>query len=133
MRIANKTDGGSAATERPGHRRLISADRVQGTAVYGQDGEKLGHIEDVMLDKQSGRVAYAIMSYGGFLGAGERYHPLPWAMLRYDTGRNGYAVALSRDQLEGAPTLGRAQVDDEDDSSWAEAVHTHYGLPGPFI
>jgi sporulation protein YlmC with PRC-barrel domain len=116
-----------------GHRRLISADRVQGSTVYDKAGEKLGHIEDVMLDKASGRVAYAIMSYGGFLGAGERYHPLPWSMLSYDTARNGYVVPLSRDQLDNAPTLGRDQVNEQDDSAWAEQVHTHYGLPGPFI
>lgn len=114
-------------------RRLISTDRVRGAPVYGQDGAKLGHIEDVMLHKASGQVAYAIMSYGGFLGAGERYHPLPWSMLRYDTGRHGYVVPLSRDQLTDAPTLGRPQVDAEDDSAWAEKVHRHYGLPGPFV
>jgi hypothetical protein len=119
--------------EAASRRRLISADRVQGTPVYDADGDKLGHIEDVMLHKASGRVAYAIMSYGGFLGAGERYHPLPWSMLTYDTEKNGYILPLTRSQLEAAPTLGREQVDKEDDSGWAEAVHTHYGLPGPFI
>ncbi len=116
-----------------GGRSLISTDRVRGAPVYGQDGAKLGHIEDVMLHKASGQVAYAIMSYGGFLGAGERYHPLPWAMLRYDTARHGYSVPLSRDQLTDAPTLGRSQIDAEDDSVWAEKVHRHYGLPGPFV
>jgi sporulation protein YlmC with PRC-barrel domain len=112
---------------------LISADRVQGTPVYDESGEKLGHIEDVMLDKASGRVAYAIMSYGGFLGAGERYHPLPWSMLTYDIGRNGYVVRLTKSQLDNAPTLGREEVDNEHQIGWAEAVHTHFGLPGPFI
>ena len=116
-----------------GRRRLISADRVQGTPVYDQNGGKLGHIEDVLLHKVSGRVAYAVMSYGGFLGAGERYHPLPWSMLTYDTNRNGYVVPLNKSQLDGAPTLGREQVEDQDDTAWAEEVHTHYGLPGPFI
>jgi sporulation protein YlmC with PRC-barrel domain len=114
-------------------RQLISADRVQGTPVYNEAGDKLGHIEDVMLHKQSGRVAYAIMSYGGFLGAGERYHPLPWSMLAYDTDKNGYVVALTKDQLSDAPTLGREQFNADDDSEWGEAVHSHYRLPGPFI
>jgi sporulation protein YlmC with PRC-barrel domain len=116
-----------------GRRRLISADRVQGTPVFDQTGAKLGHIEDVLLHKESGRVAYAVMSYGGFLGAGERYHPLPWSMLTYDVDKNGYVVPLSKAMLDGAPTLGREQVELQDDTAWADEVHHHYGLPGPFI
>ncbi|MDB5461389.1 MAG: PRC-barrel domain containing protein [Caulobacteraceae bacterium] len=131
MQTEHSAQGG--ASDRVVHRRLISADRVQGSTVYDQAGEKLGHIEDVMLDKASGRVAYAIMSYGGFLGAGERYHPLPWSMLSYDPGKNGYVVPLNKHQLADAPTLGRDQINEQDDTEWAEQVHTHYGLPGPFI
>ena len=125
--------GGAAAPHDGPGRPLISTDRVRGVRVYGEDGAKLGHIEDIMLHKTSGQVAYAIMSYGGFLGAGERYHPLPWSLLHYDTGRNGYVVPLSKEQLDEAPTLGRPQIDAEDDSAWAERVHRHYGLPGPFV
>ena len=116
-----------------GARRLISADRVQGTPVYDREGGKIGHIEDVMLHKQSGKVAYAILAYGGFLGAGERFHPLPWSLLTYDTGLNGYVAPLDKAQLKDAPTLSRAEIDDDSDAGWAETVHTHYGLPGPFI
>jgi hypothetical protein len=101
--------------------------------VFDASGDKLGHIEDVMLHKLSGRVAYAIMSYGGFLGAGERYHPLPWSMLTYHPDKNGYVVPFSRSQLDGGPTLDQGELDSEDDRLWAEQVHTHYGLPGPFI
>jgi sporulation protein YlmC with PRC-barrel domain len=113
--------------------RLISADRVQGTPVYSEDGAKLGHIEDVMLNKASGQVAYAIMSYGGFLGSGERYHPLPWSLLRYDTELQGYVVPFGRIDLDSAPALRRAQIDDDGDAPWADAVDNHYGLPAPFI
>jgi sporulation protein YlmC with PRC-barrel domain len=120
-------------SNRESRRTLISADRVQGSTVFSLSGDKLGHIEDVMLNKASGHVAYAIMSYGGFLGAGERYHPLPWSMLTFDAAKNGYTVPLTREQLDGAPTLGRDDVDREDDSVWAQEVHTHYKLPGPFI
>jgi sporulation protein YlmC with PRC-barrel domain len=123
----------SLATEGASRNRLISADRVQGTPVYDEAGEKLGHIEDVMLDKASGHVAYAIMSYGGFLGAGERYHPLPWTMLRYDTEKNGYRVQLTKAQLDDAPTLGQADIHNEDEAVWTQEVHTHFGFPGPFI
>lgn len=127
---------GLTQTDKPagaGRRHLISAGRVQGTPVFDQTGAKLGHIEDVLLHKESGRVAYAVMSYGGFLGAGERYHPLPWSMLSYDVDKNGYVVPLGKAQLDGAPTLGREQVELQDDTAWAEEVHHHYGLPGPFI
>lgn len=107
-------------------RRLISADRVEGTAVYNADGEKLGHVEDVMLDKLSGKVAYAVVSFGGFLGIGEKFHPLPWAMLNYDTDRNGYVLPINRRQLEEAPSFANTDLSD-DDTRWRQEVHTHYG------
>jgi PRC-barrel domain len=66
---------------------LISADKVEGTSVYSREGEKLGSIYGLMIDKFSGRVIYAVMSFGGFLGIGDRYHPLPWSVLTYDPGQ----------------------------------------------
>src|SRR5579884_1513776 len=83
---------------------LIAASRVNGTAVYNRAGERLGSIYDVMLEKISGKAAYAIMSFGGFLGIGDRYHPLPWSALTYDTNLGGYVVDLDRKRLEGAPS-----------------------------
>ncbi len=68
----------------PRHHSLISADRVEGTEVYHTAGEKLGHVEDVMHHKLSGKVAYAVVSCGGFLGVGEKYLPVPWSLLNYD-------------------------------------------------
>ena len=68
---------------------VISASKVTGTNVYNTDGDQLGEIHDVMLDKRSGKIAYAVMSFGGLLGIGERYHPLPWATLKYDTRQQG--------------------------------------------
>lgn len=111
--------------------RLISAERVQGTPVFDREGEKVGHIEDVMLEKQTGRVAYAIMSHGGILGAGERFHPIPWSMLRYDVDKHGYMSPLDKAQLEKAPTLDHTEIYGDD--AWAEVVHSHYGTPAPFI
>jgi sporulation protein YlmC with PRC-barrel domain len=70
------TQYNSVATDETGG--LISSDKVEGTAVYNRQGEKLGSIHSVMIDKSSGKVAYAVMSFGGFLGIGDRYHPLPW-------------------------------------------------------
>lgn len=82
---------------------LIAASKVDGTAVYDPKGGKIGSIHDVMLDKISGKADYAVMSFGGFLGIGEKYHPLPWGQLRYDTSLEGYVINLDRAQLEGAP------------------------------
>ena len=95
---------------------LISSRRVEGTDVYNTKGEHLGAIEHVMIDKLSGQVAYAVMSFGGFLGIGEKYHPLPWQVLDYDTSRGGYVIDLDKKTLEGAPYYG----DTSDPSAWTD-------------
>jgi hypothetical protein len=82
---------------------LIGSDKVEGTAVYGADKKKIGSVERVMIDKHSGKVAYAVLSFGGFMGLGEDYYPIPWSMLDYDTDLGGYKVGLTKDQLEKAP------------------------------
>jgi len=107
---------------------LIAADKVQGTAVYDGDANKLGSIHNVMIDKRTGRVVYAVMSFGGFLGIGERYHPLPWQVLHYDTGLGGYVVNLSRDQLEHAPHYAADELRDFEDRAWGEKVRDYYGV-----
>jgi sporulation protein YlmC with PRC-barrel domain len=82
---------------------LINAEKVRGADVYNVAGEKLGTIEDLVLDKIEGRVQYAVLSFGGFLGLGDKHYPLPWSALKYDTRREGYVVNLSKEQLENAP------------------------------
>jgi hypothetical protein len=82
---------------------LIGSDRVQGTAVYRSNGDKVGNIDRVMIDKLSGKVAYAVMSFGGFLGIGEDYYPLPWKLLTYNPDLEGYEVNIGEEQLKGAP------------------------------
>ena len=122
----------SAAGRDPrSRRRLISADRVQGTPVFDVEGNKIGHLEDVMLDKETGKVAFAVMSHGGVLGAGERYHPLPWSILRYDVEKQGYIVPMDKADLEKAPTLDHTEIYGDD--AWQQVVHSHYGTPAPFI
>ena len=83
---------------------LIAADKVDGTNVYNLAGEKLGTVEDVMIDKISGRAVYAVMSFGGFLGMGEKHHPLPWTTLKYDAQKGGYLVNMDKKLLQNAPT-----------------------------
>ena len=106
---------------------LISSDKVEGTAVYDRGGEKLGSIHSVMIDKISGKVAYAVMSFGGFLGMGDSYHPLPWHVLTYDTGQGGYVVDLDRNKLEGAPTYATSETPNWSDRRWGQQVHDYYG------
>src|SRR3546814_1850534 len=72
--------------------RLIASNKVEGTAVYNRKGDRLGSVYNFMVDKRSGKIEYAVMSFGGFLGIGERYHPLPWSLLTYDTTQGGYLV-----------------------------------------
>ena len=91
---------------------LIGSDKVEGTAVYGRDEQKIGSIERVMIDKQSGKVAYAVLSYGGFLGIGDDHYPTPWSSLKYDTRLGGYVVGITADQLKGAPRYSN-------DNDWA--------------
>ena len=89
------------ATQETGN--LISSAKVEGTSVYNRGGDFLGSIHNLMIDKASGHVAYAIMSFGGFLGIGDQFHPLPWSVLKYDTNMGGYVVDLDKQQLEGGP------------------------------
>jgi len=106
---------------------LISADKVVGTPVYNRREEKLGSVYGLMLNKLNGQVAYAIMSFGGFLGIGESYHPLPWRVLAYDTRLGGYVVDLDRSQLEKAPSYTAANQPDWD--TYRDRVDAYYVIP----
>jgi hypothetical protein len=79
-----------------------------------------------MIDKAAGRVTYAVMSFGGFLGIGDRYHPLPWDVLTDDTGQGGYVVDLDRSMLEAAPTFGSSETPNWNDRRWNQHVHDYY-------
>lgn len=107
--------------------RLIASNKVEGTAVYGRDGERLGSIYNFMVDKFSGRVEYAVMSYGGFLGMGTRYYPLPWRVLTYDTRAGGYRIHLGERDLRDAPSFDR-NSEPRFDRDYGERVHGWYGL-----
>ena len=120
------TGGGSVATDETD--RLIASDKVEGTAVYNRQGERLGDVHNLMVDKYSGQVAYAVMSFGGFLGLGESYHPLPWKVLDYDTRQGGYVVDLDKEKLRGAPSYSRSETPDWSDRNWGTRVHDYYGV-----
>jgi len=108
---------------------LIGSDKVEGTAVYGADDNKIGSIERVMIDKISGRVSYAVLGFGGFLGLGNDHYPLPWQSLKYDTRIGGYRTGVTADQLRGAPKYRK-----EGDWNWGDpargrALDDYYGVP----
>jgi hypothetical protein len=85
-----------------------------------------------MVNKQSGRVAYAVMSFGGFLGMGSDYHPLPWETLTYDRSKGGYLVNLSREQLEGAPVYSDTEEDVWGDPAYSRGIDEYYApFDGP--
>jgi hypothetical protein len=84
-----------------------------------------------MIDKPSGKVAYAIMSFGGFLGMGNQYHPLPWSVLKYDTNRGGYVVRLDKQKLERAPAYDVGEDPNWDDRGYETKIHNYYGV-GPY-
>ena len=105
---------------------LISSDKVEGTAVYGADGNKIGRIESVMIGKRDGKVAYAVLSFGGFLGMGEDHYPIPWSVLTYDENYGGYRVSLTEDQLKNAPSF-RSSDDWGWDTERRNSLSNYYG------
>lgn len=116
----------SSPLERDETNSLISSDKVEGTSVYATDGEKIGHVSHLMIGKRSGRVEYAVMNFGSFLGLGGSHHPLPWDSLDYDTERGGYTVNIDKERLREAPSY----TDDEPsyDRQFGQTVYGYYGL-----
>lgn len=105
---------------------LVSSRRVEGTAVYGRSGEKLGTVHAVMIGKRSGQVAYAVLSFGGLLGLGAHVYPIPWELLTYDVDRDGYTVDVSRTQIENAPAMKLDESDRPIDRAYEEEVNSYW-------
>jgi hypothetical protein len=106
---------------------LIASDKVEGTKVYDLSGEHIGAIERILIEKRSGKVSYAVLSFGGFLGIGDEHYPLPWGKLNYDQQLGGYRVDISKEQIEGAP-----RYETEGDDFWGEEngrrIYDYYGV-----
>jgi sporulation protein YlmC with PRC-barrel domain len=107
---------------------LIAGSKVTGTDVYNKDAESIGKIHDVMLDKRSGQVAYAVMSFGGFLGLGENYHPIPWRLLTYSPALDGYVVNLTRSQLEGSPSYSEGVDPNWGNETYGSDLQGYWGV-----
>jgi hypothetical protein len=119
-------------TNRPGEmtgKPLIESDRVEGTAVYGPSGNEIGSIKRLMIEKMSGKVAYAVMSFDTFLGMGGHEHTIPWNAFHYDTGLGGYRADISEEQLRGAPAFSQERDTDWSDRRREEELHDHYRAP----
>jgi sporulation protein YlmC with PRC-barrel domain len=121
-------DRPEATSEHP----LILSSRVVGTPVYNREGERLGHVDDLSIEKMSGLTKYAIISFGGFLGLGGRFHPVPWSLLDYDVERDGFVVPLDKAALEGAPHYDAAEIRELGGPGHRTYGDTIFGYYGPY-
>jgi sporulation protein YlmC with PRC-barrel domain len=122
-----RSDSQGRTLERDETDMLIGSNKVEGTQVYATDGEKIGTIDKVMIGKRNGRVEYAVMSFGGFLSMGEKFSPVPWDALDYDTKKGGYVVNIDKNRLKDAPNYDRGN-EPSWDSNYGRDVHTYYGV-----
>jgi len=106
---------------------LIASDRVEGTAVRRSDGKKIGTIERLMIDKLSGNVAYAILSFGGILGMGQKHLPVPWSRMQYNPALEAYEINLSDEELAKAPSYAADKDFDWGDRTRETEIHAYYG------
>jgi sporulation protein YlmC with PRC-barrel domain len=116
-------------TTASGHTSAIRASKVIGTSVYNSGGDKIGKIEDVVLDKTSNNIMFAVVGFGGFLGMNEKFHPLPWSTLDYEKSRDGYVVGFTKEQLKAAPADGIDQLTRADGDALRDQVYDYYQAP----
>lgn len=109
--------------------RVISADTLAGDEVYDPQGEKLGHIKDIMLDVDNGRIAYAVLSFGGVLGFGDKLFAIPWKALRIDHRRDCFVLDVDREKLQKARGFEKDNWPNFGDPRWNTQIYTHYGYP----
>ena len=108
--------------------RLVSARQVQGTAVFNTALEELGTIDDMVIDRANGRIAFAVLAMGGFLGIGEHHYPLPREKLRFDPEMGGYIVDIDRETLLAGPSYTDRNSAAWNDEAWTHNIYTHYGV-----
>ena len=107
---------------------LMGADTLLGNDVYNDAGENLGTIKEFMIDMASGRIAYAVLSFGGFLGMGDRLFAVPWQALKLDTANKRFTLNVVKEKLKNAPGFDKDHWPSMADPSWATSVHTFYGV-----
>lgn len=109
-----------------GHTTAIRAKKVLGTDVKDPTGSSIGKVEDIVLDKLSNNIMFAVVAFGGFLGIGEKYHPVPWSTLDYDEKAGGYIVSLTKDQLKAAPAYSMEELMKGDGTQFRDRVYDYY-------
>jgi sporulation protein YlmC with PRC-barrel domain len=114
-------------TTATGHTTAIRAGKAIGTNVYDRAGKKIGEVKDIVLDKTSPSVLFAVVSFGGLLGIGEKYHPIPWGELDYDPAQGGYVVGFTAEQLKSAPSDSIEALTKNDGLAFRDQAYTHYG------
>ncbi len=107
--------------------RLMGADTLMGNDVYNPGGDDLGDVKEIMLDMHSGRVTYAVLSFGGFLGMGEKLFAVPWSALKLDTVNKRFTLDIDKSCLENAPGFDKDDWPDMADATWAKGIHSYYG------
>lgn len=107
--------------------RVLSASTLAGDAVTNAKGEKLGKIEEFMIDLEKGRIAYAVLSFGGFLGLGDKLFAIPWEALRLDTDKHEFILGVDKAALKNAPGFDKSDWPDFADRSWGAGVYGYYG------
>ncbi len=112
-----------------GHTSAIRAKTVLGTSVQDPSGNKIGEVEDVILDKQSNSILFAVVSFGGFLGMGEKYHPIPWAALDYDEKEGAYVVSYTKEELQAAPAGSIDELTRDDGMQFRNRTYDYYKVP----
>lgn len=113
-------------TTASGHTSAIRAKKVIGTNVKDTSGSTIGKVEDIMLDKGSSNIMYAVVGFGGFLGMGEKYHPVPWTQLKYDEGESAYVVPYTKDQLQAAPADSLEALTRDDGTTYRDRAYDYY-------
>ena len=112
-----------------GHTSAIRAKKVIGTNVKDTAGKKIGEIEDVVLDKQSNNIMFAVVGFGGFLGMAEKYHPIPWSSLDYNENEGAYVVSYSKEQLQAAPAGSIDELTGKDGTGVRDRTYDYYKAP----
>jgi sporulation protein YlmC with PRC-barrel domain len=123
------SSGGKSMTTATGHTNAILATRVTGTKVRDMAGNTIGEVKDIVLDKTSNNIMFAVVSFGGVLGIGEKYHPLPWNELDYDPAQNCYVIARTKEQLEAAPADSIDRLTANDGMSYRDRAFDFYKTP----
>ena len=108
---------------------LMGADTLIGNDVYNQKDEDLGNIKEIMLDMRTGRVSYAVLSFGGFLGMGDKLFAVPWNALTLDTKNQRFVLNVEQDRLKQAPGFDKDKWPNMADQAWAKEIHSYYGAP----